>query len=369
VTPRTLGLAGVSNGLVINRLKGVVIHSPTGKTLTLGGDKVRAIVIDRAGLDRALAQQAQEAGAMLALGTRVDGLDRFDGHVRLHLQHNGSLSRLDARLAIGADGTRSVIAGRNGNRRPPQAVVLMGAEVEQDSLDEEFVHVYLGRDVAPGWFGWLIPLDGRRARVGVGAAEPGHRLHMLFKNLLGRKELQEARILRMQGGLIPLAAPRRPYADNVLLVGDAAGHVKPTSGGGLYPLMVSSRLCAHTAMAALEKDDVSHRVLGEYQRGLDTALGPEMLREQALRRLFVTLTDRDVDAIIEVLQRDAFQRLVLRHGDIDLQGGMFMHLLAAGVTSGAIRELPASLWPRLAMLALRLGVTSAKGGLAGASAR
>ena len=364
VTPRMMKLAEAPAGLVLNQVKGAHIHSPTGRTLTLGGDRARALVIDRAGLDRALAGQAQECGATLVLGTRVIGLERMDGRARLHIQRDGRSSQLDTPLVVGADGIRSVVAGWKGPLRPPSAAALMGAEVEVSGLDEEFVHVYLGSDVAPGWFAWLIPVDRAHARVGVGTTQPGQKLGRLLSTLLSTKEeLRGARVLRVQGGLIPLTPSRHLYSDNVLLVGDAAGQVKPTSGGGLHLLMVGARLCAGAALNALTKGDPSRRVLRGYQSAWDSVMGLEMAREWVLRRLLLTLTLRELDAIMDTLHRAEFRRLVSHYGDIDLQSELFTRLLGSALVKGSLFRLPVSLRPKLARLALECGLYTLKEGV------
>jgi geranylgeranyl reductase family protein len=364
ITSRTFKLAEVSPDITLNRIKGAHVHSPTGSVLTLGGDRERALVIDRAGLDRELADQAQECGATFILGTRVVGIERVNGRVRLHMQRNGHRSHLDTHLVIGADGTRSVVAGRNGGYKPSNMAALLGAEVEVDGLDEDFTHVYMGSDVAPGWFGWLVPVDDRHARIGVGTSQVGKDLHKLLSNLIAtRKELRGARIIRSRGGLIPLAPPRRPWGDNFLLVGDAAGQVKPTSGGGLYPLLVAARLCAKAAFNALGKGDFSHGTLENYRRDWDSALGSEFAREYLLRRFFVSLTAKEMDAIFDVLGQDGFERLVSRYGDIDQQSGLFSRLFSVGLTRGTLLALPKSLWPKFAWLGARWGVRGIRDGL------
>jgi geranylgeranyl reductase family protein len=363
-------LAGAPSDLVLNEIRGACIHSPTGKTLTLGGGKVYALVIDRIGLDRMLARQAQEQGAKLSLNTRLAGIQRVNGTLSLLTQRNGHASRIDTHLVIGADGTHSVVAGRNGCYKPPNAVTMLGAEAEVEGTDREFVHVYLGPDVAPGWFGWVIPVDGTRARIGVGTSEPGHDLHKLLANLVARARPQmELHVGKIHGGLIPLAPPERMYARNVLLVGDAAGQVKPTSGGGVYPLMVSARLCARAALTALQQDDFSERTLSCYQRDWDSVLRPEIAREHMLRRLFVSLTSGELDALLEVLRRDDLSRIISQYGDIDLQSSLFSHLLTAGVLRSTSRHLPGSLWPKLARLLLTWGVEGARNAFTGMRAR
>ena len=354
VTPRALEAAGGTPALVLNEIKGVRIHSPTGKVLTLGGDKVRALVIDRSGLDQALAQKAQERGTTLSLKTRVLGLERVDGHVRLHLQRDGHRSHLDTHLVIGADGSRSVIAGRDQAHGRPNAVTAIGAEVETGRLDEEFAHVYLGRDVAPNWFGWLVPVDSRHARIGVGTTEPAHDLRRLFETFLStRRPLRGARILHRYSGSIPLMPLRRFYSDNVMLVGDAAGQVKPTSGGGIYTGVTAARLCATTAKEALSRGDFTRRTLSRYQHDWNALLGSEMALERYVRRLFVSLKRRETEALMDAFQRPECQELIYRYGDIDLQGGLFSQLLNLGLVASTLRHLPLTLWPKLAWLALK----------------
>lgn len=366
VSARAMKLAGAPPDLVLNEIKGACIHSPSGKTLTLGGEKVYALVIDRIGLDRILAQQALEQGATLSLNTRLAGIQRANGTLRLLTQQDGHTSQMDTYLVIGADGAHSVVAGRNGWYRPPNAVAMLGAEADVRGIDTELAHVYLGRDVAPGWFGWVIPVDRTRARIGVGTSEPGHDLHKLLKALVARaRPRTELRVKSIHGGLIPLAPPSKMYARNVLLVGDAAGQVKPTSGGGIYPLMVSARLCAKAALAALGQDDFSERTLSRYQRDWDSVLRPEIAREHMLRRLFVSLTSGELDALLKVLQRDDLSRIISQYGDIDLQSSLFSLLFTAGVLRGISRQLPWSLWPKLARLLMTWGAEGARNAFTG----
>jgi len=372
VSPRAMKLVGASPNLVLNEIRGACIHSPTGKTLTIGGQKVYALVIDRVGLDRMLAQEARELGATLFLGTRLSGIRRVNGMLGLMTQRDGRVSRIDTHLVVGADGTHSVVAGRNGWYRPPNGVAMLGAEAEirTGGTDREFVHVYIGQDVAPGWFGWVIPVDQARARIGVGTSEPGHDLNRLLTNLVARAKPQmDLRVVKTHGGLVPLAPPERMYARNVLLVGDAAGQVKPTSGGGLYPLMVSARLCARTALTALRRGDFSERTLSGYQRDWNGVLRPEIARERMLRHLFVSLTSREMDALLSILGEDSLSQIVSRYGDIDLQSSLFSRLFTVGITHGMFCHLPGSLWPKLGRLMLTWSVEGARNAFTGLRTR
>ena len=116
------------------------------------------------------------------------------------------------------------------------------------------VELHFGREIAPGGFAWAVPVqrpDGLRVRVGVMAT---HAADGWYDAMLDR--------LAPRWGIAPgrgsgaKQVPRRcvqrwrTYADRVLAVGDAAGLVKPTTGGGIYYSVLSAELAAGTAVHA-----------------------------------------------------------------------------------------------------------------------
>ncbi len=64
------------------------------------------------------------------------------------------------------------------------------------------------------------------------------------------------RIIKTTSGVVPIGMRSRTYGDRALLVGDAACHVKPISGGGLYFGLRGAAICAETAIAALTADEL-----------------------------------------------------------------------------------------------------------------
>ena len=89
VTPRTLKIANLGKDVLLSEIKGAQVYGPEGSNLQLGGDKTRALVLDRVLFDNKLAESAQEAGADLALANRLISIKRVNGHVSLQILHNG----------------------------------------------------------------------------------------------------------------------------------------------------------------------------------------------------------------------------------------------------------------------------------------
>lgn len=357
VTPRTLELAGVPDGVRVRPIAGALVHSASGQELALDGGRVQAVVIDRARFDEELVRQAQEAGAELLLAARVVGLERsFRGRrgIQVRAERGGRALLIQARLLVGADGASSSVARWLGRDGAPEMVSCVSAPARLRVSPPDFVQVFVGPSLAPGWFAWVIPAQEGWVRLGLGTTNghpPAHLLRRLveaFPRAFAGMEVAELR-----GGLIPLGLPRRLHADNTLLVGDAACQAKPTSGGGIYSSLVAARHCAGTAIEALERDDFSERALASYRARWLAEVGEGFRQGLDLRRAFLRLSDRDIDALLSLFRRPEFQRLIAQHGDIDFPGHLFGLFLQAMPLLQGMLHLPPGLWPKALGMAWR----------------
>jgi geranylgeranyl reductase family protein len=365
VTPRTLEAAGVRDGIVLNRIYGAIVHTPAGRQITLRDGRVHALVIDRCRLDQLLAQGAQEAGATLQLESRVVGLEAGKGRSRLLLQRHGRREAVDVGLVIGADGSRSVVAQALGAEKSHESIAAIGGEVAAAPLAPDMVEVFARPDLAPGWFAWTIPVEGHVLRIGIGSQDRSRSPRRLLQELTTQySHLRGSSFLRLQGGVIPVAPLRRVAAPGAMLVGDAAGQVKPTSGGGIYTSILAAKLCAQVAVEALKAGDLRNGALDRYQSLWMRHLGAELLRGRALRRLLLQLSPREVEAFLHLFTLKEVQAAAYGRGDIDFPARLFRHLFRPAPVFFALRALPVRLWPRMAglLLAWSWGQRRASGG-------
>jgi len=121
----------------------------------------------------------------------------------------------------------------------------------------------------------------------------------------------------------------KPYASNVLLVGDAARQVKPTSGGGIYPGLVGAKLAARVAVAALKEDNLSEAFLSRYQNMFSDELGDEFKRATDIRRIFLSLSNERLERLLAILNDEKRQRILRDYGDIDFPSRLFYELAKA----------------------------------------
>ena len=320
VTPRTLKAAGLDEGLVLNQVQGAEIYAPNAGPLILGDQRRRALVIDRIGFDRVLAQQAVEAGAELRLGHRVKEVRRHRKGVVTAVVRNRCRGEVNARLVIGADGWRSKVATC---LRPQTGELIwcFGAEAYLPDHPRDYVRVYVGETLAPGWFAWSIPVEGKRVRLGIGTTvgpkspKPRH----LFNALRDQfpSHFRGLEVLGYSGGFIPLYHPVPIHGDSMLLVGDAARQVKPTSGGGIYSAIIAAKAAVTTATKALQEADTSADALASYAQQWRKELGREFERCAELRAMYLRLRPQQFADLLRLFSLPPLRAVVNRYGDID----------------------------------------------------
>lgn len=217
---------------------------------------VRGAVLDRRRYDQFLAEQAARAGAELMIKTRVT---KIEGTI---VEISGAFGkcRIKAKAIIGADGPNSMVAKSKGLALKPgsrETSVALEYQMRNVDIDPSSLEMYFGNDFVPGGYAWIFPEGQDRANIGIGIrsgmAEKGvsakEYLHRFMRShpLAGPK-LKNCIIMNIIAGIIPVnGAPERTATENTLIVGDAAGHIFATNGGGIPPAMIAGKVAGETA--------------------------------------------------------------------------------------------------------------------------
>ena len=317
VTPRVFDYVKCKE-TIIGEVHGAELYSPSGRRLVLDGHRTEAVVVQRAMFDRAIATDAVRKGAHTFLGAQAQAARRENGGVEVVIDQGGTAKTLTCKLLIGCDGVRSNVAKWFNILRPRK--ILPGFEVEMTGVrgDPGLVTLFIGNEIAPGFFGWIIP-SGDTARVGLCVGEGN--AYAYLERMLQRPEVRQYTegaqpILYIAGG-IPLGFPKRTYADNVMIVGDAACQAKAVSGGGIFTALTCSDFAARTAIEALEAGDVSARMLHAYHRAWTRSIGKELRKDLAIHDSFSKLTDRQFEELFDIFNTPQMIRLIEKKGDID----------------------------------------------------
>ena len=286
-----------------------------GSSVSVDAERVKAAVVDRALFDQGLASSSRRAGAELRSGARVRAIAVGAAGVTIGVEGG---DRVEARACIIACGANYRFNRQLGLGVPRTFVQSAQLERPLDGLDR--VEVHLGRDVAPGGFAWLVPLerDGRpHARLGL----------MCDTRALARFRQFAARMRQRFGAagdwpdprlkVLPLGPVSRTYGTRLLAVGDAAGLVKPTTGGGIYYSLISGRIAAETLDEALAADDLRDARLRRYETEWRARLGADIRIGLAFRTLASRLNDRAIDAVVELARVDGIVPLLRETADFN----------------------------------------------------
>ncbi|MDF0591468.1 NAD(P)/FAD-dependent oxidoreductase [Candidatus Methanocrinis natronophilus] len=303
---------------LIRPLRGATIVSPGGFSLSFKARETKAWVVDRRLFDRALLAEAARAGAEVMMASPVTGLVRGGGRIVFKVGRGSDQREIEAGVVISAEGVGARIARSAGIGPPRKLLSSAQVEVPFEVEDPEGVEVFLGREVAPGFFAWAIPASEGVARVGLSCRNNAcPYLKRLLKSPGIRSRIRGGPLHLAVGGL-PLGPPPSTVADGIIAVGDAAGQVKPTSGGGIYPGLVSAKIAGEVAAAAACEGDSSAARLSEYERRWREDLGREIRLGMIVHRLRAEMADCEMDDLVRHLGgREDLLRIIEEEGDID----------------------------------------------------
>jgi digeranylgeranylglycerophospholipid reductase len=222
--------------------------------------KPLGFVVDRRRFDRYLATQVERAGVTIWLKTEACGYRVLnDGSCEVDLLQFNEPITVKAKVVVGADGVQSQVGKWAGIKTHIKLSELASClQFVVDGVQTEgLLEIITGHEWAPGGYAWVFPKGNGYAEIGLGVTTTmctGNAqayLDHFIKNSFFKERFKNCRILEIQGGGVPLAAPlKTQYADNLILVGDAARHVNAITGGGIHTALSSGKI-AGEFLAAL----------------------------------------------------------------------------------------------------------------------
>ena len=307
---------------ILNTLHGAEVVFPDGRSVTVRSDWPKARVVDRSDLDSRMADAAMAAGAEYSYSEKYISHTVGD-HVVVTTSDGGHTTR----SIVGADGHSSKVAMSLGDNGPREYIRGIQADVAVTAPHQDLFRIHLGSRYAPGFFTWEIPC-GDFTRVGLCTSWSAGPPMQYLRRLLADNGY-DFRVITMYSGKIPVGGRRTTYGDRCLLTGDAAGLVKPISGGGLYPTFKATPILCRVLRQALSSDDLSGKALSEYESAWRSEIGKGLDRGYTLRRLFCRLDDGDLIRAGRYASRDdvrseldeldlddpsAVMKRIMRHG-------------------------------------------------------
>ncbi len=308
------------SGAVLRSIDSIRAVSPSGNSMRYHSSSPLAHVVDRSLFDQELNGMAVREGAVTYLNARVKDIAVTDDAFRVNLSEGACSAR------AGVVATGFELNAIHGILKRPRGY-LYGIQTDATMKDVDDVEVYFGEKIAPGSFSWIVPVAGKSVKIGlITKSNPVGFLKGFLNNPVVARRMQSCDNA-MKCSPIPVNRIPKSYAERLVIVGEAAGQVKATTGGGVYFGLLCAEAAANTIMKAFRSGNFSEDAFREYEISWKKRLDPELKAGQLLRNIFSKLSDRHIDILIDLAKRDGIMPIIKKAG-FDWHKDVISHLIS-----------------------------------------
>ncbi len=263
IPPRAIQDFDIPDHLLVAKARSARMIAPSGAKVDIPIEGGFVGLVDREVFDEWLRERAASAGALrvdgrfVSVGSDTDGcstISYIDGRDETRRQ-------VRARSIIGADGAKSAVA----QQAVPGAAdtkyvfayheIVRAPERKPQDYDGSRCDVFYQGHLSPDFYGWVFP-HGDTLSIGTGSADKGFSLRHATTALRDAVGLRDAQTIRREGAPLPMKPLKRwDNGRDVVLAGDAAGVVAPSSGEGIYYAMEGGRLAGEAVHEFLTTGD------------------------------------------------------------------------------------------------------------------
>ncbi|MCX5999740.1 MAG: NAD(P)/FAD-dependent oxidoreductase [Chloroflexi bacterium] len=330
----------VARRAVLREASSARFFAPSGQCLRVEKATPQAYILDRMAFDAEMAETARARGAEYLLRSRVISITNTEEACHARVQSNGQVRELEGKVVVIASGFGSRLTRELGLGRTRDFVMGAQAEVQAGGIDE--VEIYFGRDRAPGFFAWLVPTSDGRALAGLLCRHhTGAYLKRFLADMAHRGRIASADV-KITYGAIPLKPSSRTSSERVIVVGDAAGQVKPTTGGGIYFGLICAQAAAETIDEALRYGDVSAQALKRYDSRWRERLSGEIRTGRWGRWAFERLNDRQIEYLFDTARSRHIPEALLTSSDFSFDA--HRRLITKGARRLGLGSVISLLW-------------------------
>ncbi len=307
--------------IILNQVKIAKIVSPSGSFIKLSGEE-QPYVIDRIALDKFYYQRNKNTKRVHHyLGEKFLSFKYIaEKHKKIVLVETNK-RKLTSKILVGCDGPLSSVSKLVGVKNE----VIFATQIRiKANFDQNEAVMWFD----PKWkelFGWIVPEGNKIYRIGLGSSKD---VATKFKVFLKKLGLVFNDKLDQQGGIIPYGIMKNSSFDNILLLGDAAGQVKATTGGGIIMLLTAAKYAAYCIKNCFKKNRFSKKYIKKYYEEPSKAtIGKQLKVHFLIRTFFEIFTSEDYDILFQIVKTNKIEQIVSLYGDMDFPRDLVIKLL------------------------------------------
>lgn len=315
------------NSIIDNSINSVNFWSPSNFKFTINRQKkMELLVFQRNNLDRVLASYAESKGVEIKLNSKVTKLIKRDGKisgVRIKEKQTKTYD-ITSKVVIDAEGTYAKFLPEAGIKPPDPSWRMPAMQYELDNVPDfprDYCELYHGYQWAPGYFAWIIPACQDAVRIGLATWSRFNTNKLLkkfyAKHPIAKKWFKRAIITKKRGGVVAACGPiSKTWSNGFLAVGDAAGQVKATTGGGVN----IGGYCGRIAGAVAAKYITDDMPLENYDKKWKKEFYPELKLMEFIRKTLSGFSDKTLDVLFNSASKSLINEKLQNTKDVDLHG-------------------------------------------------
>lgn len=277
---------------------------PLQQSLDFRRDNTVAYIVDRPALNILLSARAIAAGVRVTYSSEVIDLQRYVNKISVKTRTGEEIRYFDGQMLVIATGfsPRSKLS-------PPLGQILkftVGMQSSVEVLNCSEPQIFLDRVLAPGGFAWLMPTWDNKGLAGILCSiKPKQHLTYFLEKLKREGKISD-NTGKAEYGPIPLRRLKTTYGERLMVLGEAAGQVKPTTGGGIYYGLLCAEIAAEVIEQGFKNSDFSTGQLKKYQKQWHKLLQTELNAGYLIQSVWGRLQNRHLNYVFNVLRKYAF---------------------------------------------------------------
>ena len=308
-----------------NEFRSAWIFSPLGSKVCLKNKAIQVYATDRTVFDQGLYNQAKEAGVEFLLECRCLDLKINDDYLEAKIVFDGTQTAVKSEVAILATGIKYNLHGLVGLSKPADFLDCSQVQVSGNAPGE--IEIFIGNSIAPHSFAWIVPVRENKLRIGLSTYKNSISFLKSFLQYLKQKARIDGEDFDIMRRPVPLGAIKNTYTQRILVVGDAAGQVKPTTGGGIYFGLLCADLAAQTIIDAFKRKCFTADFLRRYEINWKKRIEFDLTMGLYFRKLLAHFNDEQIEKLIQFFYQGSIQELIERYADFNHHGRFIKELI------------------------------------------
>ncbi len=282
-------IGNAASSSLLKKIKTAYFIYDNNKRIKISFPEEVTNVLERVRFEEILFDEANKRGAEIFLGEKVKKVNIFKDKVSVVT----TKGEFEARALIYAAGSKPSILDFLKN---PSSIPAIQYEMEGDPINESAVEIIFC-EYAKGFFVWKVPTSNHSFLIGLANSRISPK--KALDKFIYRKGIKGNVRAIYSGRIITGGAISRNVFNNIAIIGDSAGHVKPTTGGGLFFGILGAKIVGSLFPYYLETKDYS--ILRKMEKLIDDWIKKRIIRMKKFSDFFFSLEDKRRNLILDAI--------------------------------------------------------------------